>query len=298
MEKTNRCIGKPHFLKSKIPSGENVGILSQKLKSLNLHTVCEEAKCPNRHECWDNKTATMMILGGICTRGCRFCNVQTGNTHQIIDQSEIDSAIKLVETMNLNFIVITSVDRDDLADYGANHFAKVVQAIKNKYPKVLVEVLIPDFNNCESSMQVLANSGPFVIAHNIETVESLTPNVRDKRASYQKSLQVLKFYHSHYPLITTKSSIMLGLGETKEEIIQTMKDLKQVGVDILTLGQYLMPSKKSIQVNKYYEPSEFEELKQIAYQLNFKFVAAGPLVRSSYRASDYMKYLEADHVAK
>ncbi|OFZ22131.1 MAG: lipoyl synthase [Bdellovibrionales bacterium RIFOXYA1_FULL_36_14] len=298
MEKTNRCTGKPHFLKSKIPSGENVGILSQKLKSLNLHTVCEEAKCPNRHECWDNKTATMMILGGICTRGCRFCNVQTGNPHQLIDQSEIDSAIKLVETMNLNFIVITSVDRDDLADYGANHFAKVVQAIKNKYPQVLVEVLIPDFNNSESSMQVLANSEPFVIAHNIETVERLTPNVRDKRASYQKSLEVLKFYHTHYPMITTKSSIMLGLGETKEEIIQTMKDLKQVGVDILTLGQYLMPSKKSIQVDKYYEPSEFEELKEIAYQLNFKFVAAGPLVRSSYRAADYMKYLEADYVAK
>ena len=298
MEKTNRCTGKPHFLKSKIPSGENVGILSQKLKSLNLHTVCEEAKCPNRHECWDNKTATMMILGGICTRGCRFCNVQTGNPHQLIDQSEIDSAIKLVETMNLNFIVITSVDRDDLADYGANHFAKIVQAIKNKYPQVLVEVLIPDFNNSESSMQVLANSEPFVIAHNIETVERLTPNVRDKRASYQKSLEVLKFYHTHYPMITTKSSIMLGLGETKEEIIQTMKDLKQVGVDILTLGQYLMPSKKSIQVDKYYEPSEFEELKEIAYQLNFKFVAAGPLVRSSYRAADYMKYLEADYVAK
>jgi len=298
MEKANRCAGKPLFLKSKIPNGENVGLLTQKLKSLNLHTVCEEAKCPNRHVCWDNKTATMMILGGICTRGCRFCNVQTGNPHQLIDQSEIDSAIKLVETMDLDFIVITSVDRDDLEDYGANHFARVVEAIKTKYPRVLVEVLIPDFNNCEASMRVLANSGPFVIAHNIETVERLTPHVRDKRASYQQSLEVLKFYRTHYPLITTKSSIMLGLGETKDEIMQTMKDLRQVGVDILTLGQYLMPSKKSIQVNKYYEPREFEELQKIAYQLNFKFVASGPLVRSSYRAADYMKYLEAGHVSK
>lgn len=282
----------PSWLKSKIPSGENYKIISKELRKRSLFTVCEEASCPNMAECWDKKTATMMILGDICTRGCRFCKVKTGHPGGIVNEGEIQAAVEMVKVMSLKYLVVTSVDRDDLADYGATHFANVVKAIKSDYPNVLVEVLVPDFCGDENSMNILGKSSPFVIAHNVETVRRLSTEVRDQRAGYQKSLDVLKFYKTNFHNIATKSSIMIGLGESMVEIEETLRDLKNVGVNIVTLGQYLTPTKKHLAVEKYYTPEEFTTLKKLAYRIGFDFVASGPMVRSSYRAYDYLEFLK------
>jgi len=284
---------KPRWLKVEIPKGDNFHGLKKEMKSRKLATVCEEARCPNIAECWDKKTATMMILGDTCTRACKFCNVKTGNPKGFVNHDEIRQASEMVSLMNLRYLVVTSVDRDDLPDHGAGHFAAVVREINNNHPGTKVEVLIPDFDGVEERMHILAQSQPFVIAQNIETVKRLTHPVRDRRAGYEKTLNVLKFYKDHYPHIVTKSSLMVGLGETIEELEQAMLDLRAVGVQILTFGQYLQPSLKHLKVERYYKPDEFEDLKERALAHGFEFVASGPMVRSSYKAGDFLDYLEA-----
>ena len=283
--------GKPRYLKAKIPKGGNYTSVKKSLREKNLFTVCEEAKCPNLGECWDAKTATMMILGDTCTRACKFCNVKTGNPKGWIDLEEPKKASEMVAMMGLKYLVVTSVDRDDLADYGAGHFASVVNQIAVSHPDVKVEVLIPDFAVVEDHMHTLAKSKPFVIAQNLETVRRLTHSVRDRRAGYEKTLSALKFYKENYPDIATKTSLMVGLGETKEELVEAMMDLHNVGVNIITFGQYLRPTMAHLEVQRYYEEEEFVHLKKIAYDIGFEFVASGPMVRSSYKAADYLDFL-------
>ena len=286
-------IKKPEWVRSQLPGGEEFVEVKSNLRAKGLYTVCEEAKCPNLAECWSAKTATMMILGDVCTRACKFCNVKTGDPAGLVNSQEIENARKMVEVMDLNYLVLTSVDRDDLPDHGAGHFVAIVEEIARCYPEVKVEVLIPDFGGVEARMRRLAESQPFVIAQNIETVKRLTHPVRDRRAGYQKTLDVLKFYGEEYPEIATKSSLMLGLGETDQEIEETLLDLRKVGVKIATLGQYLQPSRRHLAVEKYYKPEEFERYKRMAESMGFEFVASGVMVRSSYKAKDYWDYLEA-----
>lgn len=285
--------GKPRYLKSKIPKGDNYLNVKKNLRERNLFTVCEEARCPNLGECWEAKTATMMILGDTCTRACKFCHVKTGNPKGLLDKDEPRKASEMVEVMDLDYIVITSVDRDDLPDYGAGQFASVVREVNKNHKDVKVEVLIPDFAVEEEHMHTLAKSEPFVIAQNLETVKRLTHQVRDRRAGYEKTLDALAFYNNNYPEIATKSSLMVGLGETKEELVEAMLDLKKSGVKIITFGQYLRPTLAHLEVQKYYELDEYEHLKKLAYDIGFEFVASGPMVRSSYKAADYFKYLES-----
>jgi lipoic acid synthetase len=289
---TKNLKGKPRYLKSKIPKGGNYSSVKKSLRERNLFTVCEEAKCPNLGECWDAKTATMMVLGDTCTRACKFCHVKTGNPKGWLDSEEPKKASEMVEMMGLRYIVITSVDRDDLPDLGAGQFAKIVERVNSDHPDTKVEVLIPDFNAIPEHMDTLAKSNPFVIAQNIETVRRLTHPVRDRRAGYDQTLNALKYYKENYPHIYTKSSLMVGLGETKEELVQTMMDLKDVGVSIITFGQYLRPTLAHLEVQKYYELDEFEHLKKIAYDIGFDFVASGPMVRSSYKAADFLEFLD------
>lgn len=283
---------KPEWLKAKIPKGQAYSEIRKNLRAGGLFTVCEEAKCPNLSECWSEKTATIMILGDTCTRACKFCHVKTGNPKGFVNHDEIENSSRMVEIMNLNYLVITSVDRDDLADHGSTHFAAVVRKIKADHPETKVEVLIPDFNNEPKYMNILAKSDPFVIAQNLETVERLTHPVRDPRAGYQKTLQCLDFYKKNYPHIRTKSSLMVGLGETWEELKQAMDDLLAVGVNILTFGQYLQPSARHLSVEKFYHPDEFEEMKRLGLRMGFDFIAAGPMVRSSYKAAEFLKYVD------
>lgn len=302
MEKTvfkkygkKNLVGKPHHLKAKIPKGDNYLQVKKSLRERKLYTVCEEARCPNLAECWDRRTATMMILGDTCTRACKFCNVKTGNPKGLLDKDEPRKAAEMVQVMGLRYLVITSVDRDDLPDFGASHFASVVREVNAHHPEVKVEVLIPDFGAIDEHMATLAESNPFVIAQNLETVERLTHPVRDRRAGYDKTLNALKYYKKNYEHIHTKSSLMVGLGETKEELIQAMIDLHQAGVSIITFGQYLRPTLAHLEVQRYYEPDEFEHLKKIAYDIGFDFVASGPMVRSSYKAADYLDFLNRKH---
>ncbi len=283
---------KPDWLKVKLPQGEDFKEIRDNLREKGLSTVCEEAKCPNISECWSARTATVMILGDTCTRACKFCHVKTGNPKGFINQEEIENTSRMVSLMNLRYIVITSVDRDDLADHGAGHFAAVVKKVREDHPETKVEVLIPDFGVVEERMRILADSNPFVIAQNIETVKRLTHPVRDPRAGYEKTLNCLKFYKEQYPHIQTKTSIMVGLGETWKEIHETLEDIKAAGVDIVTFGQYLQPSPRHLNVEKFYTPEEFEELKRLSLKMGFKFVASGPLVRSSYKAGDFLDYVE------
>lgn len=284
---------KPEWLRVDLKQNDNHAELKKSLREKNLWTVCEEANCPNLGECWSAKTATMMILGGTCTRACRFCHVDTGNPKGIVDYNEVENASKMVKEMSLNYLVITSVDRDDLSDFGAGHFANIVKRIAKDHPHTYVEVLIPDFDAQEEHMHTLAHSKPFVIAQNIETVRRLTHPVRDKRAGYEKTLSCLKFYKEHYPDISTKTSLMLGLGETHDEILETLKDLRDARVDIVTFGQYLRPTMRHLPVEKYYKPKEFNHYKEIALEMGFEFVASGPMVRSSYKAADYLEHLRS-----
>jgi lipoyl synthase len=289
----NKFQRKPEWLKVKLPQGDDFKDIRDNLRDKGLATVCEEAKCPNISECWSARTATVMILGDTCTRACKFCNVKTGNPKGFINSEEIENTSKMVGLMSLRYVVITSVDRDDLTDHGAGHFAAVVERVNKDHPETKVEVLIPDFAGEEERMHILAKSNPFVVAQNIETVKRLTHPVRDPRAGYEKTLDCLKFYKTHYPHIQTKTSLMMGLGETWKEIQETLDDIKAAGVDIVTFGQYLQPSKRHLNVEKFYTPEEFEELKRMAFKMGFKFVASGPLVRSSYKASDFLDYVEA-----
>lgn len=278
---------KPSWLKVRPPAGENYQRLKALLRGLDLYTVCEEAHCPNIHECWGGGTATIMLMGDTCTRGCRFCNVKSGNPRGWLDPLEPENVGWAVSQLGLDYVVLTSVDRDDLPDGGAAHFARTIGAIKAKAPNVIVEALIPDFQGDVDALRTVVDARPEVIDHNIETVESLTPKVRDPRATYGQSLSVLKNVKKLNRHIYAKSSLMLGLGETDEEVLCTMQDLRDAHVDILTLGQYLQPSLRHLQVAQFMPPAKFDELREQAEALGFLYVAAGPVVRSSYRAGEY-----------
>ncbi len=252
----------------------------------SIATVCEEASCPNRTECWSSGTATFLLMGDTCTRGCKFCNIKTSRHPPPLDPDEPQKLAMALHDWDLDYIVLTSVDRDDLPDFGSTHFAACISEVKKEHPDMRVEVLIPDFQGDINALQRIIDAGADVIAHNIETVERLTPKVRDRRASYRQSLEVLKNLKKLDPTIYTKSSIMVGLSEKPEEVIQTMKDLRDVGVDFLTIGQYMRPSIKNISVKEYVAPEQFKEYEQIGIELGFKYIASSPLVRSSYMAGE------------
>ena len=274
---------KPGYVKVNIPSGENYISIKHNLMEKNLHTVCPEARCPNIAECWDSGTATFMILGSNCSRGCRFCSVTHGGMLPV-DPDEPAKIRDSVIAMNLKYAVITSVDRDDLPDQGSVHYSKVINEIRMS--GVLVEALIPDFSGNEDLLENILQSNPDVLAHNVETVRRLTPKIRDHRANYEQSLKVLKYFKERNNTLITKSSIMLGHGELDHEVEETMDDLRGVGVDILTIGQYLRPSKKQIEVTEYCSMERFKMFEKIGYEKGFSFVASGPLVRTSYKAAE------------
>lgn len=276
---------KPEWLKIKLNTNENYTGLKKMMREKNLHTVCEEAKCPNIHECWAvRRTATFMILGAICTRACRFCAVKTGLPTEL-DLAEPERVADSVAAMKLKHAVITAVARDDLKDGGSVVFAETVRAIRRKNPFTSIEVLPSDMGGVYENLKNLMDAKPDILNHNIETVRRLSNRVR-ARAKYDRSLELLLRAKEMYPDIPTKSSLMIGLGETKEEILETMDDLLANKVDIMTIGQYLQPSKKHLNVLKYYTPEEFNELKQMAIQKGFSHCEAGPMVRSSYHADE------------
>ena len=278
---------KPEWLRVKPPSGENYVHLKGLFRSLDLHTVCEEAHCPNVWECWGGGTATIMLLGDTCTRGCRFCAVKSGNPHGLLDLDEPRKVAMALAEMDLTYVVLTSVDRDDLPDGGAGHFARTVREIKARRPDMIVEALIPDFQGDLEAVRTVVDAGVDVLDHNVETVPRLQALVRDRRANYSQSLAVLRGAKDVRKDLYTKSSIMLGLGEAREEILATMRDLRAAKVDIVTLGQYLRPSTWHLPVKEYVPPETFDELRIAGEAMGFLYVAAGPLVRSSYRAGEF-----------
>ncbi len=286
MPRTANKEPKPDWLKFRPAGGERYAFIQNRLKTLDLHTVCREALCPNMAECWGGGTATIMIMGDTCTRGCRFCAVKTGNPKGVLDESEPEHVAQAVAELELDYVVLTSVDRDDLPDGGAAHFAQTVSQIKTMPRDIKVEVLVPDFGGQRESLETLIQSHPEVIAHNLEVVECLTPLARDRRASYRRSLDVLRMIKEIDSQMLTKSSLMVGLGESLDELDATMHDLLEVHTDILTFGQYLRPSARHLPVERYYRPEEFEQLEARGRELGFRYVAAGPLVRSSYRAGE------------
>lgn len=278
---------KPEWLTVKPPQGQSYEELKSLFRRLNLHTVCEEAHCPNVHECWGGGTATLMLMGDVCSRACRFCMVTPGRPQGVLDETEPENVALALSQMGLTYVVLTSVDRDDLPDGGASHFARTIRLVKEKNPGMLVEVLIPDFQGELSDLKRVVDARPDVIAHNIETTISLTPSVRDPRANYWQSLSVLRNVKKLDRKVHTKSSIMVGLGETEEEVAQSMAHLRNVDVDFLTVGQYLRPSPRHLKVVEYVRPEQFRRYKDIGERLGFLYVASGPLVRSSYRAGEF-----------
>ncbi|MGM9929629.1 MAG: lipoyl synthase [Bacillus sp. (in: firmicutes)] len=281
----NEYIRKPDWLKIKLHTNENYTGLKKMMREKKLHTVCEEAKCPNIHECWAvRRTATFMILGSVCTRACRFCAVKTGLPSEL-DWAEPERVADSVVQMNLKHVVVTAVARDDLKDGGAGVFAETVRAIRRKNPFTSIEVLPSDMGGELENLQTLMDAKPDILNHNIETVRRLSDKVR-ARAKYNRSLQLLQRAKELQPTIPTKSSIMVGLGESVEEVIETMDNLRAHQVDIMTIGQYLQPSKKHLPVVKYYTPEEFAYLKEVAMQKGFSHCESGPLVRSSYHADE------------
>ena len=275
---------KPDWIRVKATFDPRFNQVKQQVTEKRLNTVCEEAMCPNISECWSNGTATFMLLGSVCTRACKFCSVDTGNPNGWIDDDEPQNTANAVNMMGLKYVVLTSVNRDDLEDGGADHYARTVQAIKAKNPNTAVEALTPDFKGIYSSIETIVNSGIEVFAQNIETVERLTHPVRDIRAGYQQTLDVLAESKKINPSVLTKTSLILGLGETDEEIEQTMDDLIRHQVDILTLGQYLRPTLNHLPVEKWVSPEEFDRYREIGLRKGFLEVVSGPMVRSSYRA--------------
>lgn len=278
---------KPEWIKVRAPAGERYFAIKELLGELNLATVCQEARCPNMGECWSSGTATFMLMGEVCTRGCRFCAVKTGNPRGKIDNEEPEKVGYAIAQMGLDYVVITSVDRDDLPDQGAGHFAKTIATIKREDPELLIEVLTPDFKGDLKLIEQIVAAKPDVFAHNIETVERLQRKVRDPRAGYQQSLSVLKHVKTFDPSRFTKTSIMLGLGEEDDEVRQTLKDLREVGCDVVTFGQYLQPTKRHLKVEKFVSPEAFKNWQNEAEAMGFLYVASGPLVRSSYRAGEF-----------
>ena len=275
---------KPPWLRAKYPSGDVYQQLRRTVREHNLSTVCEESMCPNIGECWSNGTATLMLMGSVCTRACQFCAVDTGNPGGWLDPDEPEHAARSVELMDLTYVVLTSVDRDDLLDGGAAHYAECVHAIKRRNPNTAVEALTPDFAGRLEDVAVVVDSEIQVFAQNLETVRRLTHPVRDPRAGYQQTLDVLAYAKQRRPNLLTKTSLMLGLGETDHEIREALGDLRAANVDILTCGQYLRPTPNHLPVDRYVMPDEFEQYRQWGLQCGFLEVVAGPLVRSSYRA--------------
>lgn len=280
---------KPKWLRVVNHTSPDYAKVKHQVDKHRLATVCEEAKCPNIAECWSHGTATIMLMGAVCTRACRFCAVDTGNPHGWLDSKEPENTAITVELMNLDYVVLTSVNRDDLPDGGAKHYADTIRAIKKRCPATKVEALTPDFQGQKEAIALLLDSGVDVFAQNVETVERLTHPVRDNRAGYRQTLDVLAYAKQYRADVLTKTSLMLGLGETDEEILQTMDDLREQKIDILTLGQYLQPTKNHLPVVRYVTPETFTELRQIGLQKGFFEVASGPLVRSSYRADRVFK---------
>ena len=275
---------KPEWLKVRAPGSEGYVRIKGLMRDLGLHTVCEEAHCPNIGECWHHGTATFMIMGDVCTRACAYCNVTHG-APLALDPHEPDKLANAVESMQLNYVVVTSVDRDDLADFGAGAFAETVRAIHARRPECRVEVLIPDFQGNETPLRVVLESGPDILNHNTETVPRLY-RVARPGGRYPRALELLQRARAWAPNIPTKSGIMVGLGETWDELLQVLRDLRSVDCQILTIGQYLRPSLAHLAMERYYTPDEFRELKRIALELGFGHVESGPLVRSSYHAHE------------
>ena len=280
---------KPGWLRVGVPGGERYGKVRDTLSGLNLHTVCAEAHCPNVAECWGGGTATVMLMGDTCTRGCRFCQVKTAARPPALDPDEPRHMAEAVRKLNLDYVVVTSVDRDDLPDGGAAHFAEAIRRLK-EVPGLLVEVLTPDFQGDAEAVRTVGRAAPDVFANNVETVRRLTPSVRDGRAGYDQTLSVLARMKQEFPGVVTKSSIMVGLGETGAEVEETMRDLRAVGVEVLTLGQYLRPSAWHLPVVEFVTPEAFGAYETVGRAMGFRYVASGPLVRSSYRAGElFMK---------
>lgn len=280
---------KPQWLRVKAVHSEKYQAVKLKVQEHGLATVCQEAKCPNISECWSHGTATIMLMGAVCTRACRFCSVDTGNPQGWLDLEEPKKVANTVETMNLDYVVLTSVNRDDLDDGGAGHYAACVREIKRASPHTKIEALTPDFQGKIPAIETLLDSGLDVFAQNVETVERLTHPVRDIRAGYQQTLNVLAYAKRYRPQVLTKTSLMLGLGETLKEVQKTMDDLRECQVDILTLGQYLQPTRNHLPVVRYVTPYEFNELRELGLKKGFFEVASGPMVRSSYRADRVFK---------
>lgn len=280
----------PSWLKVPIPRGQLFHSVKNDVRELKLATVCEEAKCPNIGECWGGKkseaTATIMLLGDTCTRGCRFCSVKTNRTPAKPDPLEPERTAEAISRWGLGYVVLTTVDRDDLADGGAAHLLETVQRIKQKAPHILVEVLSGDFRGDLDMAAVLARLGLDVYAHNLETVEALTPHIRDRRATYQQSLSVLRTAKETKPTLVTKTSLMLGFGESDEQVKQTLRDLRAVGCDVVTFGQYMRPTKRHMKVVEYVTPAKFDFWRDTALEMGFLYVASGPLVRLSYKAGE------------
>ena len=282
-EKSER---KPDWLKVRAPGGERYAGLKETLRKLDLHTVCEEARCPNVGECWGAGTATVMLLGHTCTRGCRFCAVTTGNPRGAVDPREPAHVARAIATLGLSYVVLTMVDRDDLLDGGAAHVATTITSLHERQPELLVEALVGDFNGRHRDVDVVLDGGPDVFAHNVEVPRRLTPLIRDQRCSYERSLDVLRHAKERAPERLTKSSVMVGVGETNEEVLETLSDLRQAKVDVVTVGQYLRPTPRHAAVHRYVEPREFDEFAREGMELGFAYVASGPLVRSSYHAAE------------
>ncbi len=282
---------KPDWLKIPIRRGNNLAYVEDLLEDSGLNTVCREANCPNRMECYSHKTATFMILGSICTRGCRFCNV-TGGAPGCPDPEEPEKLARAVEALGLRFAVVTSVTRDDLADGGSAHFAAVIRAVHALEPPVGIEVLIPDFQGDPGALEQVLDAGPEILNHNVETVPSLYKTVRPE-AIYERSLELLARVKETHPGVYTKSGLMLGLGETRDEVLKVLEDLRQAGCDFLTMGQYLAPSKKHLPVRAYLSPETFRFYEETALALGFKAAACAPFVRSSYNAAAMLDSLKA-----
>ncbi len=291
-EKKAPFIGKPEWLKTNLPSGSIYFDMKKDLRARRLSTVCEEAKCPNIGECWATNTATFMLMGDTCTRACRFCHIKTSSTPPPLDAEEARNVAESCLSMKLKYVVMTMVNRDDLPDGGAEHIAGVVNLVHQMNPGIVIEVLMGDFGGNESAISRILDLPLGVFAHNVETVERLSPRVRDARASYKQSLEVLNYAKrmARHPLFT-KSAIMLGLGETYEEIEKTLADLRESCVDIITLGQYMRPTKQHLSVKEWVRPEMFKKLEELARKMGFLAVASAPLVRSSYKANEVYEQL-------
>ncbi|MDB4941490.1 MAG: Lipoate synthase [Labilithrix sp.] len=277
---------KPPWLKVRAPGGESYTTLKETFRELDLHTVCEEARCPNVGECWNEGTATVMLLGDVCTRGCRFCAVTTGNPRGAVDGREPEHVARAIARMGLQYVVMTMVDRDDLLDGGASHVARTVTRLRELRPDILVETLLGDFGGHHDYIDVTVDAKPHVWAHNIEVVARLQRTIRDVRCSYERSLGVLKRVKDRDPTRITKSSIMVGIGERDEEVLETLADLRAAGTDLVTIGQYLRPSSKHAAVDRFVTPEQFEAYAVEARKMGYAYVASGPLVRSSYKAAE------------